>query len=82
MAIVSGKHPPASALYPAQRRDGALLPAIECSTRHWHDPFARAKTYSLNPLRIDITKEKGALSDNHPRRKNKVVLLDIIIVNP
>ena len=36
----------------------------------------------LNPLRMDITTEAGALFDNHPRRKNKALLLDIAIVNP
>ena len=36
----------------------------------------------LNPLRMDITTEAGALFDNHPRLKNKVLLLDITIVNP
>ena len=36
----------------------------------------------LNPLRMDITTEAGALFDNHPRFKNKALLLDIIIVNP
>ena len=36
----------------------------------------------LNPLRMDITTEAGALFDNHPRRKNKALLLDITIVNP
>ena len=36
----------------------------------------------LNPLRMDITTEAGALFDNHPRLKNKAVLLDITIVNP
>ena len=36
----------------------------------------------LNPLRMDITTEAGALFDNHPRHKNKVLLLDITIVNP
>ena len=36
----------------------------------------------LNPLRMDITTEAGALFDNHPRLKNKALLLDIIIVNP
>ena len=35
----------------------------------------------LNPLRIDITTEAGALFDSHPRLKNKALLLDIIIVN-
>ena len=34
---------PAPVLYPAQRREGALSATIECSTRHWLDPFARAK---------------------------------------
>ena len=31
---------------------------------------------------MDITTEAGALFDNHPRLKNKVLLLDITIVNP
>ena len=35
----------------------------------------------LNPLRMDITTEAGVF-DNHPRRKNKALLLDITIVNP
>ena len=29
------------------RQDGALSLLIEHSSRHWHDPFARAKKYSL-----------------------------------
>ncbi|CAM9723985.1 unnamed protein product, partial [Ascophyllum nodosum] len=36
----------------------------------------------LNPLRMDITTEAGALFDNPPRLKNKALLLDITIVNP
>ena len=36
----------------------------------------------LNPLRMDTTTEAGALFDNHPRLKNKALLLDITIVNP
>ena len=36
----------------------------------------------LNPLRMDITTEAGALFDYHPRLKNKALLLDITIVNP
>ena len=36
----------------------------------------------LNPLRMDITTEAGALFDHHPRHKNKALLLDITIVNP
>ena len=36
----------------------------------------------LNPLRMDIPTEAGALFDNHPRLKNKALLLDITIVNP
>ena len=36
----------------------------------------------LNPLRMDISTEAGALFDNHPRLKNKALLLDITIVNP
>ena len=36
----------------------------------------------LNTLRMDIITEAGALFDNHPRLKNKALLLDITIVNP
>ena len=36
----------------------------------------------LNPFGMDITTEAGALFDNHPRLKNKALLLDITIVNP
>ena len=36
----------------------------------------------LNPLRMDITTEAGLVFDNHPRLKNKALLLDITIVNP
>ena len=36
----------------------------------------------LNPLRMDITTEAGALFDNHSRFKNKALLLEITIVNP
>ena len=36
----------------------------------------------LNPLRMDIKTEAGVLFDNHPRLKNKALLLDITIVNP
>ena len=31
---------------------------------------------------MDITTETGVLFDNHPRLKNKALLLDITIVNP
>ena len=36
----------------------------------------------LDPLRMDITTEAVALFDNHPRLKNKALLLNITIVNP
>ena len=36
----------------------------------------------LNPLRVDITTEAGALFDDHPRLNNKMLLLDITIVSP
>ena len=36
----------------------------------------------LNPLRMDTATEAGAFFDNHPRLKNKALLLDITIVNP
>ena len=44
---------------------------------------ANGQNGRLNPLRMDnITKDAGALFDNHPRLKNKALLLDITIVNP
>ena len=43
---------------------------------------AREQNGRLNPLRMDITTEAEALFDNHPRHKNKALLLDITIVNP
>ena len=46
MAMVTGKEPPVFTPYLAQRRNRALSLTIGCSTRHWPDPFARAK-YSL-----------------------------------
>ena len=42
---------------------------------------AREQNGRLNPLRMDITTEAGALFDNHSRLKNKTLLLDITIVN-
>ena len=50
-----------------------------------HGPIqerASGKNGRLNPLRTDITTEAGALFDNHPRFKNKALLLDITIVSP
>ena len=44
MAMVAGKKPPASTPYLAQRRDGALLLTIGCSTRYWLDPFVKVKS--------------------------------------
>ena len=41
LAMVAGKMPPASTLFPAQIRDRGLSPTIEGFTRHWLDPFAR-----------------------------------------
>ena len=43
MAMIVGKKTPVSTLYSAQRWDAALSPTIECSNRHWLDPFAREK---------------------------------------
>ena len=42
----------------------------------------RLNPLRMDPLRLDITTEAGALFDNHPRLKNKALLLDITIVNP
>ena len=43
---------------------------------------ASGQNFRLNHLRMNITTEAGALFDNHHRRKGKVLLLDITIVNP
>ena len=50
MAMVAGKKPLGSTLYPTQRRDGALSPTIECPTKLSLDPSARSG-YSLK-LRV------------------------------
>ena len=47
MTVVAGKKPPASTPCLIERRDGALLPTIGCSTRHWLDPFVREKSSLL-----------------------------------
>ena len=44
MGIITGKKPPASTPYFAQRRDGARSLTIVCFTRHWLDSFARVKS--------------------------------------
>ena len=46
MAMTAGKKPPASTLF-TQRRDGALSPRIERSTKHWLGNFAREKSSLL-----------------------------------
>ena len=43
---------------------------------------ARRQNGRPNPFRMDITTDAGALFDNHPRLKNKALLLDITTVNP
>ena len=42
---------------------------------------ASGQNCRLNPFRVDITPEAGALFDNHPRLKNNALLLDITLVN-
>ena len=65
-----------------------LDPFVKVKSSLWlkiHGPFrqrASEENGRLNPLRMDITTEAGALFDNHPRHKNKALLLDITIVNP
>ena len=38
--------------------------------------------FRLNPLQMDIITEAGTFFDNHPRRRNKALLLDITFANP
>ena len=45
--MVAGKKPPVCMPHLAQKRDGALSLIFGCSTRHWPDPFARAKSSLL-----------------------------------
>ena len=45
MVMVAGKAPPTSTPCLTQRRKGALSPITECSTGHWLDPFAKAKSH-------------------------------------
>ena len=61
-------------------RDGKVQFVVEDT---W--PFqerASRQNGRLNPLRMDITMKAGGLFENHPRPKNKALLLDITIVNP
>ena len=51
MATIAGKKPPDSTMYSAQRRDAILSSTMECSTRHWLDPFARAESKLLLKIR-------------------------------
>ena len=59
MAIVASMKPPASTPYLAQRRDGARSPTIGFFTRHWLDPFARAKSSLLLKIHGPFEKELG-----------------------
>ena len=43
---------------------------------------ASGQNSRLNPQRMGVTTEAGAFFNNHPQRKNKVLLLGIAIVNP
>ena len=55
-----------------------------CSRHMSYDPSEREladKKSMLNPLRKDIITTPGAFFDNHPRRKNKALLINIAIVN-
>ena len=61
-------------------RDSKVRFVVE-DTRSFQER-ASGQNDKLNPLRMDITTEAGALFDNHPRLKNKALLLDITIVNP
>ena len=59
--------------------------AVMCNLINIHTyihTYTSEQNGRLNPLRMDITTEAGALFDNHPRLKNKALLLDITIVNP
>ena len=61
MSMVADKKSPASTLYLAQKRDGALSPIFGCSSRHWIDTFARAKSSLL--LKIHGPSERELTED-------------------
>ena len=88
VAMIAGKKPPAFSLYPAQRRNGALLLTLKCSSRHWLYLFAKAKcslllkTNGASERDLDNKTTDLTLHDSHPRRKNIALLLDFSIVNP
>ena len=65
--------PARTGMIPSRKQKGTVWPFQKRTS---------GQNWSLNSLRMDITTEKRPLFDNHPRRKNKVVLLDITIVNP
>ena len=62
--------------------DYAVMCNLINALKHTHTDRARGQNGRLNPLRMDATTEAGALFENHPRLKNKALLLDITIVNP
>ena len=72
------------------RQETSRLHAISCTRTGWgslahnrvvHQALAREQNGRLNPLHMDITTKAGALFDNHPRLKNKALLLDITVAN-
>ena len=77
IAIVAGKKPSVTTLYPTQK---SKVQIVE-ETRSFRVRSNR-QNCGLNPVRMNITTETKALVDNHRRRKNKALLLDITIDNP
>ena len=65
------------------RQETTRLHAISCTKTGWSSlTHSRVlQNGKMYPLRIDIVTEAGALFDNHPRLKDKALLLDITIVN-
>ena len=97
MAMVAGRKPPAISCtktgWSSLTHNRVLHQALARSLRESKVQFVVEDTWPfrqraseqngrLNPLRMDITTEARALFDNHPRLKNKALLLDITIVNP
>ena len=63
------------ALFSSIRRESKVQLVVG-DTRPFRER-ASGQNGRLNPLRMDITTEVGVLFDNHPRLKNKALLLDI-----
>ena len=74
IAMVADKKPPASTLYPAQRRDRTLSLTIECFTRYWLD-LARSLRESKVQFVVEGTWTFRKKASGQNGRLNPLLLL-------